>query len=192
MHGGRESGKGAEGDSSRTLAPRGSRPTAGLRGPADGSGAREGLGNTHAAAGNVATRTLWQRHQRLPGPCGQELRMPQDRTRTPEGRSRPAGKTGKQSGPMRISVRKDGSKGQGTAEGRGELRLWDVRMPAAATVGAGSNADPHFVFGGTRAWSIHHHPSSTPRPSRPPSRHSRPPSGHSRPPFVIPAKAGIQ
>lgn len=38
-----------------------------------------------------------------------------------------------------------GTKGQGTAEGRGELRRWKARVPAAATVGAGSNAGPHLI-----------------------------------------------
>ncbi|GEN98925.1 hypothetical protein NSE01_07580 [Novosphingobium sediminis] len=40
-----------------------------------------------------------------------------------------------------------GSEGQGTAEGRGELRRWKARVPAAATVGAGSNAGPHLFVG---------------------------------------------
>ena len=40
-----------------------------------------------------------------------------------------------------------GSEGQGTADGRGELRRWKARVPAAATVGAGSNAGPHLCLG---------------------------------------------
>ncbi len=60
----------------------------------------------------------------------------------PSGMAGNAGQTG------RTLFRKEGgSEGQGTAEGRGELRRWKARVPAAATVGAGSNAGPHLVLG---------------------------------------------
>lgn len=129
------------------LSPRGSRPEAGLRGQADGSGARDGTrkharsgresGNANLAATAPATaRPMWSGTADAAGLKAE-----------PERRNPLAGETGRGKRTGGPHAERMGSKGQGTAEGRGELRRWKARVPAAATVGAGSNADPHFVLG---------------------------------------------
>jgi len=68
-------------------------------------------------------------------------------TRRPDRNGTPAQRDGrdKKGRPDEPFPQGGGSEGQGTAEGRGELRRWKARVPAAATVGAGSNAGPHLL-----------------------------------------------
>lgn len=103
-------------------------------------------GNTPAATGragsarNVATapataRPMWSGTADAAGPKAEpEWRNP------PRGGNRKAERTGgslsERMGPKDRERRKDA----------GRLRRWNARVPAAATVGAGSNADPHLVW----------------------------------------------
>ena len=140
-----------KGTATGPLSPRGSRPEAGLCGQADGSGARDGTrkharsgresGNANLAATAPATaRPMWSGTADAAEP------------KVEPGRRNPlAGETGRGSGledptpkgwdPKGRERRKD------AVSDASSFRRWKARVPAAATVGAGSNADPHFVFG---------------------------------------------